>query len=187
MEAISQRASLILRSPFAKIRDSCDGDVYLKESSIHGNGVFSKTNFLKGDMITIFPPHYLFVLPNGRNHTPRDKQIGIMNSDLTEGKELSENIMTRYSCQIDEYISICGDPDLVDNQLMLGHMINDGIKSELIERLDKKSYNDISERVNNVMFVLRDNTMIAVATKDIPKDKELLVSYGYEYWLSNSD
>jgi len=76
----------------------------------------------------------------------------------------------------------------------LGHMINDGAKGHSstcdTSKKDYDLYHIISIMKSNSKFVdiKKKNMVISViATRDISKDEEILVTYGYKYWMSYND
>lgn len=78
---------------------------------------------------------------------------------------------------MDESHFILGHPSYTDNDGMLAHLIADPCP----EPRDEKSYT--SKGMNCELINSKSNLFVAaVALKDIPKDTQLLRSYGYEYW-----
>ena len=70
-------------------------------------------------------------------------------------------------------------------------MINDRAKGHSSKnnhnKKDEEIYNNIFSIVNNSGSIYIDHLCIViVATKDIDKDEEILMPYGYNYWIENN-
>ena len=79
--------------------------------------------------------------------------------------------------------SLLGDPELVHDPAYLGHMLNDGATctGEAMRGL----YRAESARACNVDAVQLEGCHLAiVATRDVARGEELLLSYGAAYWLA---
>lgn len=145
--------------------------VYLKESKIHGVGVFANKDFDIGEAITIYPAHYIFKV----------NEYSIFNIE----NELTCNFMD-YRYDIDNNISIIGNPDLKNNMMLVGHLCNDGYKHNftISNKKNKKLYNTKSKYANNSTYLKCDNDIVnIISIKKIKKDEEICVSYGFNYWL----
>lgn len=83
-----------------------------------------------------------------------------------------------YKLLFDNTYSVIGHPKLINDYNFIGHMCNDGS--------NKSNYNDYNLEITskcNAIFSKNDlNDITITATRDILKDSEILVSYGYNYW-----
>jgi SET domain-containing protein len=166
------------------IIDKC----YIKESKIQGLGVFVKDDIKTGELITLYPPHFTIY------HPKKDrKKMAVINSRLIEVNKLKFDLGIKkyYTIDLNERYSICGHPKLIDDPIFLGHMINDGCRGHsynednLIKK-DCELYNKLAPLKNNSKFEYFGETCIGiVATKDIKKDEEILVTYNYNYWIDH--
>lgn len=81
--------------------------VKVKESSIHGRGVFAKQKINKGELITIYPAHYVSIHPSVRG---KPGYSGLRGSALTEklGTILTEAMRRSYAYDVSKYYVIYG-------------------------------------------------------------------------------
>lgn len=160
-------------------------NVVIKESNVHGKGVFAKKDIKKGQIVTLYPGDIAIYLPEGNNG---DKTLSYnffsdrMSSRAEEGKNYYLD-MSRYSCSIDSKHIISGCPDFTDNPSYLGHMINDRFVCDH-DKITPEIYFELSLKKTNSMFVpIADNIQVAVvARRDIKAGEEIFVSYGVQYW-----
>lgn len=161
--------------------------VYVDDSPVHGKGVFAKVKINKGELITIYPAHYVILKSNGDG----PGKIGVINSDLADRKSiiLTNEVRRCYSFSVDKYYDICGHPSIIDNPTFLGHMINDGARGHCNKSnynlLDEKLYYKVSISLSNADFEDVGGLCVAiVATKMIDINEEILLTYTYKYWMS---
>jgi SET domain-containing protein len=153
--------------------------VELKQSVIHGQGLFAKQNIKKGSVITIYPCDTLV-----------NEKTGLCMSG-SKNQELYIKYSSNYKLCCGDY-SIIGFPD---KKIFHGHFINDAcpcvdeILQELLKEVNYKSFNK-----SNIKFMLKSldrinckveyNKSVAyiVASRDICPGEEILMSYGLAYW-----
>ncbi len=166
---------------------------YVSKSKVHGNGLFASRDLKKGDYITSYPPHFVVITPNPTMDIAKitDEEIPhcVVPSPFNPHLTLEYEIMKTYCYEINRYIKLCGLPDKIDNYNMLGHMPNDGVKGHSTRDnyifQDEEIYNNVSRLKNNSEFEIHESTYVyLMATKNIRKDEEILVSYNYGYWIS---
>lgn len=161
------------------MKDDAFSSCVVVGNSKYGKGVFTTQDVKKGDILTIYPAHWIeFFDENNRNKgislDPRDPSI----YTSTYGYLLSN-----------KKVRIVGDPEKTDKSCMLGHLINDGC-DEVDKRPNEKfgdwaiRYYLCSQKQVNCLFVEDKETKIVyvVASKDIKNGEELYLSYGYAYW-----
>ena len=159
---------------------------YLGDSKIHGKGVFASRDIKEGELITFYPAHYVVMTPSDQDPNT-NKEFGVLNSSFTNNKDLTDFLRVTYTFNIDENIGICGDPTITESTDFLGHMINDGCRghyTKIPNPKDIKLYETITKlKRNSVIHLERDAITFVVASCDIKKDDEILISYGYPYWM----
>jgi hypothetical protein len=77
---------------------------------------------------------------------------------------------------------IVGNPMIYDNLRLVAHMVNDGLNFDFSSKLTEELYELYS--YNNCKFVLDNNLgcVSLISTRQIERDEELFVSYGFDYW-----
>lgn len=160
--------------------------VYIKQSNIHGNGLFAKVNINKGDIITFYPGDVLVYYPEKNRNITSSRGLIIhdhMNKELSSICDKNQEFYDCYTFDINESYSIIGFPDINDNPSYLGHICNDGARG--YSEKDKEIYmNDILIKSNAMSHIICDCIVAVVAIKDINIDEEILVPYSHEYWMT---
>ena len=163
--------------------------VELKNSSVHGNGVFAKQNISEGELITFYPADIVKEYPNKDGDVDGHIEFRIFSKrfDKEFGRTTDKKYINNAYCyNLNDTYSIIGSPYFKDDPNYLGQFINDGAKPTS----DPKSiniYNKISRMKQNCRFQdLKENLHVAiVATKDILKGEELFICYNAGYWISH--
>lgn len=156
-----------------------NGYIEIKQSSIHGMGVFAKQNIKKGSVITIYPCDSLI---NEKAH------LSLISSPSDEQLKKYEST----------YKLCCGDYSIVgfpENRLFHGHLINDAcpcaneISIELAkgvncQRFIKSSIKYMVKSLDRINCKPKYNETVAyiVASRDISCGEEIYMSYGLLYW-----
>jgi hypothetical protein len=141
----------------------------IRDSPIHGKGVFATRKILKGEKITVYPCHYLYV--NG----------SICKSRKWRYKENTiemHNIMNVWSTSFYN-MYICGVPYMYEDGL--GHMINCSIGPKCLNG----NYEDVGNCVGDEPSfdeLTKTEVFWKSASRDIEKDEEILYFYGEHYW-----
>lgn len=152
--------------------DNHYSEIYIKKSKIHRLGVFANKDFNKGESITRYPSHYIFKL----------NQYAFFNINLKPNDNFKD-----YSFDLDDNITINGDPRFINNMSLVGHICNDGYKHnfETNSKKNRNKYNKKAKEYNNSVFVPCDDRIVnIVSSKQIKKDEEILVAYGFNYWFN---
>jgi len=142
-------------------------------SSINNHGVFANIDILKNNIITYYPAHYIYKLNN----------YSIYNINLEPPSNYKDY---RFDLDIIEDIAIIGHPYITGNMNWVGNKINDGYKHnyKINNKKKRNKYNKKTKECNNALFIVNKNNIVeVVATKNIKKDDEILVSYRFNYWL----
>lgn len=159
---------------------------YVKSSKIHGLGVFSKEKIHKNEIITFYPGHWVISYLCENPEIGKESDILIFHNEEVEKRKLKYDDFLRidYNFAIDRYYGICGDPRIYDDPSYLGHMINDGVEGH--HKKDMELYYTVSKDKNNAIYKNIGNVgfcVAIVALRDIEPDEEILISYGYNYWI----
>ena len=149
--------------------------VRLDVSPIHRLGVFANRDINKDEIITNYPAHYIGKI--------NDYSIYNINYELPKNYK-------DYQFDCDCNIIIIGHPFIHGNMSWVGHIANDGYKHNYKSNTKKNrnNYNKKTKEYNNSMFEqnMNDNIVSIIATKNIKKDDEILVSYGFNYWYNKN-
>ena len=165
--------------------------VHVKESNIHGNGLFAKTNIKQGEIITIYPCDILAYYPE-KNREDKEHVVAYIFCDELQDNQEAKNLFhdnkkfyKDYQLVINESYSAIGLPEITNNPSYLGHLCNDGARGHSLS--DKKIYETVSVLKSNAYFKnICDCMMVVVAIKDINENEEILVTYGHGYWISRT-
>ena len=162
--------------------------VEIKKSSIHGNGLFAKTDIKINDLITFYPGDIVKYYPNGDGHID-GHNVMRFNSNRFEnkfGKTYGSSFNNNdYAYDINNKYTLIGNPLFINDTNYMGHFINDGAKCSS-DIKSQKIYNKISYIKSNCKFYnLKGDLHVAIiATKDISAGDELFIMYGIGYWHS---
>jgi hypothetical protein len=163
--------------------------VYINQSKIHGNGLFSSVNIKKGEIITLYPCDVLVYYPD--KDREKDQYVSYIYSEiLNENNELKNKFEQNrkyykgYQLSLNDEYSIIGLPEYNNDPTYMGHICNDGARGHTPE--DKKIYDKISILKSNACFRnICDCMMAVVALRDISINEEIFVTYGHGYWLTH--
>lgn len=160
-------------------------------------GLFSSCDCKEGDLLTCYPGDLVIVIPDDEDDEDyddeEDNEYTILIGDHVPNKEMYDDPEYDISDELMGYLlhasedhAVLGLPELDDNPSYFGHFANDGaIKPTKAKDVD--SYVTESLAKANVKHDRIGSHMVTVATKDIAKGTEILVSYGPEYWMDRSD
>ena len=156
------------------------GNIAVRPSSIHGNGVFATSNIPKGKLITMYPADVVSIVEPGRgSHWYR--------SNGDEISRLEVPLYFRYAARVEgTNISLCGDPDKYSPDVC-GHIINDGasLENNTFGPGEMVCYMKLSHRKQNCFFVsVHDCALGVMSVRDIKEGEELLTGYGAEFWAN---
>jgi hypothetical protein len=155
-----------------------------------GRGLFASRDIMQGELITLYPGDALLVWNKMVGDFGQD--VGVMFGTHVQGADrdasrVSTDEARSFELKIGPLHSIVADPLLTDDAAYLGHMANDGAILTKRDNASREIYSQTTvDRHNAAFFVMEGSHFVAVATKRISKDEEILVSYGEGYWLSRS-
>ena len=152
----------------------------IKNSSIHGKGVFAKNNINANQVVSLYPCHGII---NGELKYCEEKNSG--DYDLLFNPNEYKIKLKRGSD-----IFIYGNPYVQDESLV-GHLINDSYKDVSdFKNLNKHNikiclkYMLNSIKSDNCTLVQCNDYVYVKTTKYINKGEELFTHYGYPFWCS---
>lgn len=163
-------------------------NVELKQSRVHGIGVFAIKHIVETEVITLYPADII-------EYTPfePDAQTGLIKKGVIFGNntskkseeeyKLNHKIFDDYKCSIISKISIFGCPDNKNNPAYLGHFINDAAKPTKDPRSYPIYMNVVISKQNCMFYSVFDTLIAIVATRDIEPGEELFIPYSLDYWI----
>ncbi len=192
---------LINAIPLYTKHHNIDQKCEIKTSTIHGNGIFANCDILEGEIITLYPVHGVCVCPSGeRGDHARLGMVGafdIFNNIQYRNPTIEDYHV--YGMNHSKYIFTIGYPEITNG--FIGHIANDGVKvkTNVFNPRQKQIYLNCASERNNARFLrLNDENLhkglkgigqyitSVTATKNISQGEEILVTYGYEYWVNKS-
>ena len=157
--------------------------VEVRKSNIHGNGVFAKVDININEIITFYPVNILqLYVGNDESILRFSKKYKEIHGIDFINEFYKINKCYKYNC--DNRNSIIGDPDIIDNNNYLGHMINDSMSHNKTKK-SKKIYKKLSQSQSNCEFHNLGPFQLfvpVISNKNIKKDDEIFASYGIQYW-----
>lgn len=150
----------------------------IKESPIHGLGVFANVDIPAWTPITQYPAHYVY----------KDGKITVYKMYGKRTKDEILDMHKRYGLTISKGLTIIGDKDIY-NVNECGHLLNDASMIEFPEKsmlsktklkhLIRDYYNQTRYKVNTIYFQGH-----LISTRNIREGEEILCSYGARYWFN---
>ena len=138
--------------------------ISIKESTIHGRGVFAAQDIPNDTFLTMYPSDY-----------------NIKNSQV---ESIKGTKYEPYLLSIDENTNIYGEPDS-DDLTKCGHIVNDGYKPKVPKNFTNTEWVEcaIDYYVHSTrkMNVKLDEKI--TSNKAIRQGSEILTTYGYPYWV----
>lgn len=149
-------------------------NVELKNSNIHGRGVFATKHIKSGEVITLYPGDLL------NNKISNNNKLESFCQAAVEYAGNNNLLIQDYCFEINKTYRIYGCPNMVNDPAYLGHMCNDGADGSQLKNI----YENISkERCNAEYKNIIDCCIAIIAINDINIGDEILVTYGYDYWI----
>lgn len=148
----------------------------VKDSSIHGKGVFAKKDIEANQVVCFYPSHGVI---DGQQCYSTDENSGSHEQYLFSPLDYKMKL-TRKSNEF-----VFGNPFIqIDGSL--GHLINDSYPNVLeLKTLDFKillKYMLHSVKSDNCAFVLCEDFVYVKSIQPIQQGDELLANYGHHYW-----
>lgn len=162
-------------------------NITVKESSIHGKGVFATKDIKEGSLITFYFPYFLeYVYTSVVN----DKEEGIVILPILSRRRFSRNnndeidYLRKGTIRISDHFMLVGDDQYFTDHRICGHMINDPCDFSKGKVTSEEYERQIIIKANaSVVSYEKDRRFIYVAaTRDIKQGEEILIPYGSRYW-----
>lgn len=196
VDRISEGFELGLLKPLPLIYQTC---IELRDSPIHGKGVFALQDIPPNTIVTYFPAHFIYTKgKNGLNvyHSHNGATNLPIDTLAQYRREYSYDCIVGNNGERDKF-TIIGNPNVYDNPLLLGHMVNDACgnifhhvnaqnlrKERNLINLIKKYYTITEEKRNCGMDENSSGSVVCIiTTREVKKGEELLTGYGVLYWL----
>jgi SET domain len=156
-----------------------------------GRGLFAKMDCEKGELLTCYPGDLLVYskLSDGPEIEEDDDIVWgshIQESDRISEEEIRSELLSAYSVQVADEIAVLGLPFLDGDMAYAGHFANDGACPPQRESQIASYVLESNEFANAMHISLGGCHMVTVATRNIPKGGEILVTYGPDYWMEQS-
>ena len=160
-----------------------DDNVEVRDSAVHGKGVFACDDIEKGKVVTYYPAHCLML---NEVKTKDDKEYNSLFSH--DNFELDDD----YKIKVDSKYAIYGNKNNISNNLLLGHMINDSRnivideENNIEEELKTKITDYMRNSNNNCTKMMNERLGVCYikTTKEVKKDEELFMSYQPSFWIT---
>lgn len=160
----------------------------VRTSTIHGRGLFATKDLPPNALLALYPPDAVLIQDG------TDKFAILLNPTSTTVPP--EEIRRAYGATIDQNIVIVGYPDVDHGPMFQAHIANDGAKGSLsmldkpedIER-ERAIYTAVSTRKQNGSLVRHKSVpewICLRTTRFVRAGEEILITYGYGYWLGNN-
>jgi hypothetical protein len=152
--------------------------VEVRNSKIHGKGVFAKRDIKENEILTFYPIDILKLQVDDSTYI-----ASFSNRFLSKHEVKNHDKYEIYQYGMPNGNIIIGCPDFINNNNYIGHMIND-ISIHNKTKKSIKQYKKNSKKCNCMYYNCSDFDLYVpiVSTKDIRKDEELFTSYGVQYW-----
>lgn len=173
------------------------GDVEIRNSPIHGKGLFATKNIPKDAIIAFYPTHGIYVDEKHNTYfdplNENNEQIEVFKSNILNNDYLNTYSYTYFR---KSGISLVGDPERIDNKNTLGHMINDASvnvfqnikyddrfnidthKTAMLEYYSKGKLKRNCTYAESELFPI----CCCIALKNIKPNEEILILYEHRYW-----
>ena len=165
--------------------------VALRESPIHGLGVFAKKRLGKGNIVTFYPGDAVVVHDRRRElpstdargtrklnkrqdetqeeegdafaFTPSNALLSYFDNDMAACTASVKKASTGFMLDVPgRNCCLLGHPSLVDSPQCLGHMLNDGLKFDYAQGFDEKTYTDHARETCNCEIAIVAGDLRAV-------------------------
>jgi len=174
------------------ILTNCKNDkIEIRDSKIHGKGLFAKEDIKKNSIITCYPIHALVLKSKKKQRTVFKNESEKFEINFNYALNVKKNV--KYKGKKYHVIAI-GNPKKINKTIFLGHMINDS-SSFKIEN-ENITLNELKTIIGKYCINSKNNCKIQcifdsyfhciVASKDIKRDEELFASYGFQYWSASA-
>jgi len=175
-----------------------------------GRGLFATVDCQQGDLLTCYPGDVLVRCSTNdaddddndndeweENENSSDNNNNNNNDTFEWGPHVPKEMriindqilqpsMMGYVLQVTNEYAILGLANLDKDLAYAGHFANDGARPPRRESQIATYVLESNEVANAMHISLEDCHMITVATRDISKGEEILVTYGPDYWMEHA-
>ena len=154
-----------------------------------GRGLFAVKDMHRGELLTCYPGDILFFSPSSEASISIDHKFvwgQHVPGSLRVDDDQVRSTLNEYILQVTDESAILGLPSIDDNMAYAGHFANDGAQPPLSESQVARYVIESNDLANAMHIPLEHCHMVTVATRDIQKGEEILVTYGPEYWRGHS-
>lgn len=155
----------------------------VKNSDIHGKGVFAKNNIDANQVVSLYPCHG--IIKEDMKYYCEEKNSGEYGDLLFNSSDYMIQLK-----RIGGRVFVYGNPYIQDEG-SVGHLINDSCKNvsdfKHVNKYNMKlclKYMLDAVKSNNCTLVQSNDYVYVKTTKYINKGEELLTHYGFPYWCS---
>ncbi len=164
--------------------------IELKQSPIHGVGVFATQDLKVGMIATFYACDIAEFCPNKdrsfnstrtsyQRYSPRMEEF-ISKQTPDDVKKIG-NTIRDYSFDISEHVTIYAHPIFRSDTCYLGQFINDRFKPDF-KQINEANYNALSKKKANCAYISSNFSVAIFITSPILKHEELFATYGYKFW-----
>ena len=182
---------------------SLDRTIISADGAVAGTGLFASRDIREGELITCYPGDALVCLMDEEGEVDAEFEYDVCTHDVIFGPHVPDALADAQACfgaWVDYGIQDATEPaHLADTYIVIGipqlasaayagHFCNDGAMLTAASR-DAASiarYQRDSKSKQNAMHTDIDGLhMVTIATAHIPRGREVLVTYGVDYWLEH--
>ena len=159
--------------------------VVIKESPIHGKGVFANCKIKRGSIVTFYIPYMLEYVNNKDGRESYVIVPVLSNRKFTENNQGEIEELRKGTIKFSENMLMIGDDEYYSDTRFVGHMVNDGCIFPEHGKISFFEYEDQVIRNTNVEVVpfnLDRKFICLISNRDIEPGEEILVAYGCNYW-----
>jgi hypothetical protein len=187
--AMSPATKAALRVCPVSLRDPAKPKVRAAPSDIHGRGLFADEDISKGDFLTFFPVDVSFYFADDgpRACYAAHLQVHTLDSaaqcDMLVNNRMYAHVVTDEGMPL--MMALPLESASSERVLYLGHLANDGAcPPETMSPTEIMQYEDASYAARNAAQLTAGDGIfvMTVATRDIAKGEEVLVTYGKSWW-----
>ena len=181
-DGIKRRVDILKLLCMSEMHDFQLQSVEVRDSSVHGRGVFATKHIAKGEVATFYPGDHVFYTPD-RALVCNGKVLKLAIHSQRAAVSPAPPDKTYYY-DVDDNYTLQGCPSHTGDPSYLGHMVNDGARPTL-DPASHGVYVACTMAKSNCRYaVLSELSVAVIATRDILPEEELFVPYGLPYWES---
>lgn len=163
------------------------GRVEVRNSPIHGKGIFATRKIKRGDVVTFYFPYFLnYSYSENEKEPDIDICVPIISRRRfdKEGDDKKYNELFASTIKIPGNFYLMGDDEYISDSRLLGHMVNDPCDFSKGKPDHIKYEKELLQKANASVVSYKDDRRYVYigAMRDIEIGEEILVPYGGRYW-----